>query len=391
MTKLRVVLAPDSFKGSLSAEEVCAALARGLARAVPGVEVRARPMADGGEGTLDAVLAAVDASGRRAHVRVTGAGGEPIDAAYGVITRDDGVTAVLEAAQVVGITDPAGMSVPVAQRSTRGLGELVKHLLDAGIRRFMVGLGGSSTNDGGSGLLSALGVALIGDTGAPIAPAPNGLASLARITLIDLDPRLRACEFRIMSDVNNPLTGALGATAIFGPQKGVLPGEVEPFDRAIGRYAKLAQAAFGREVEDQPGAGAAGGLGFAFQLLGGTMQSGAEVVAELIGLPAAIDGADWVITGEGRSDRQTLLAKAPFVVARHAAVHGVPVTLVSGAIDPAALADLGRHFAGCFGLPNGPLSLAECIARASELLEARAEQLARVFLARQSGPGRSVE
>ena len=253
MTTLRVVLAPDSFKGSLSAPDVCAALARGLARAEPDVEVRARPMADGGEGTLDAVLAAVGAKGERLHALVTGAGGEPIDAAYGLITRDDGVTAVLEAAQVVGITDPAGMSIPVAQRSTRGLGELVRNLMDAGVRRFMVGLGGSSTNDGGSGLLSALGAALIGDTGAPINPTPSGLPSLARITLVDLDPRLRGCEFRIMSDVNNPLTGALGATAIFGPQKGVLPGEVDPFDRSIGRYAELAQAAFGRKVADQPG------------------------------------------------------------------------------------------------------------------------------------------
>jgi len=181
-----VVVAPDSFKGSLSAPDAAAAIAAGVARGWPGASTHIRPMADGGEGTLDAVLAAVGAAGRRAHVRVTGAGGDPIDAAYGVITRDDGITAVLEAAQVVGITDAAGMSVPVAQRSTRGLGELVKHLLDAGIRRFMVGLGGSSTNDGGSGLLSALGVALIGDTGAPINPTPSGLPSLARITLVEL-------------------------------------------------------------------------------------------------------------------------------------------------------------------------------------------------------------
>jgi glycerate kinase len=387
----RVVLAPDSFKGSLSAPEVCAALARGLTRAMPQVEIRTRPMADGGEGTLDAVLAAVGSAGRREQARVTGAGGDPVDAAYGLVPHRDGLTAVIEIAQVVGITDPIAMRTSVRARSTRGLGELVKRLLDAGVRRFMVGLGGSSTNDGGSGLLSALGVELIGDRGGTIAATPDGLVSLARITTVGLDARIAGCEFRIMSDVNNPLTGALGATAIFGPQKGVVADDVERIDETLGRYAELAEAAFVRNVADLPGAGAAGGLGFAFQLLGGTVNSGAEVVAELIGLNAALKGADWAITGEGRSDRQTLLAKAPFVVAQHAAAHSVPVTLVSGSVDATASADLGRHFAGCFGLPNAPMSLADCIARAPELLESRAEQLGRVFVAGRSSSARPVE
>jgi glycerate kinase len=166
----------------------------------------------------------------------------------------------------------------------------------------------------------------------------------------------------------------------------VAPHDVDAFDRALGRFADLAETAMGRSVAHQPGAGAAGGLGFALQLVGGSVQSGAEVVADLVGLDAALDGADWVITGEGRSDRQTLLAKAPFVVARHAAARGVPVTLVSGSVDPAALGELAAHFSGCFGLPDGPLPLAECIERAASLLEARAEQLARLFLAARREP-----
>lgn len=371
----RIVLAPDSFKGSLSAPEVCAALARGLTRAWPGVEIVSRPMADGGEGTLDAVLAASPAGARRESATVTGAGGAPVAAAYGLLSHDGVDTAVIEVAQVVGITDAGAMRVPVRDRSTRGLGELVRLLLDRGVRRFMVGLGGSSTNDGGSGLLAALGADLVSDTGAPAAATPAGLASLAHIATTGFDPRLAGCEFRIMSDVNNPLTGALGATAIFGPQKGVQPDEVDTFDQRLGQFARLAQAAFGREVADRPGAGAAGGLGFALQLIGGTMQSGAEVVADLIGLDAALAGATWAITGEGRSDRQTLLAKAPFVVAQRAAARGVPVSLVSGAVDAAALPDLERHFAGCFGLPNGPMDLAACIADAAVLLEARGASL----------------
>lgn len=394
---MRIVLAPDSFKGSLSAPEVCAALTRGLVRAMPGAQIVMRPMADGGEGTLDAVLAAAPAGAHRETARVTGAGGAPVDAAFGLLRHDGTDTAVIETAQVVGITDTAAMRIPVGQRSTRGLGELLRLLLDRGIRRFMVGLGGSSTNDGGSGLLSALGAELIDTTGAAVAPTPDGLARLARIATTGFDARIAQCDIRIMSDVNNPLNGALGATAIFGPQKGVAAQEVATIDATLAAFARLAEAALGRGAggafahvadeacgspcADRPGAGAAGGLGFALQLVGGTMQSGAEVMCDLVGLDDALAQADWAFTGEGRSDRQTLLAKAPFVVARRAAAHGVPVTLVSGGVDPAALDALGAHFAGCFGLPDGPLDLAACIADAAALLEARAASLGRLVAA----------
>ena len=388
---LRIVLAPDSFKGSLDAPGVCAALARGIVRAIPDAQISARPMADGGEGTLDAVLAAVGAAGKRLVRDVAGADGAPVRAAYGVIDAGEGPTAVIEVAQVVGITDARAMSAPVADRSTRGVGELVVALLDQGVRRFMIGLGGSSTNDGGSGLLAALGVALLDADGRELPATPRALARLARVDAARLDPRVAQSALRIMSDVDNPLTGALGATAVFGPQKGVAPGDVAALDATLGRFAARAEGALGRQVARQPGAGAAGGLGFALQLVGGTFASGAEVVAGLIGLDAALADADWAITGEGRSDRQTLLAKAPFVVARHAAAHGVPVTLISGAVDAAALPELAAHFAGCFALPNGPATLADCIADAAFLLEARAEQAARVLAAGRGSPRRTVK
>ncbi len=337
----RVVLAPDSFKGSLSAPEVCAALATGLARVCADAVVRSRPMADGGEGTLDAVLTAVGDAGRRHSASVRGAGGSAIHADYGMLVSPDGPTAVLEAAQVVGITDPAGMGTPVGTRTTRGVGELVRVLLDQRVRRFMIGLGGSSTNDGGAGMLTALGLSLVDAGGREIAPGPDGLAALARVDASTLDPRLAECSLTIMSDVDNPLAGIRGATAIFGAQKGVLKEEERRFDDAIAHFARLAETAIGRRAADSPGAGAAGGLGFALQLLGGAFHSGAEVVAGLIGLDAALADADWAITGEGRSDAQTLLRKAPIVVAEHARRHAVPVSLISGAIDTEALPELG--------------------------------------------------
>ncbi len=378
---LHVVIAPDSFKGSLAAHEVAAAIARGVTRAIPDAAIRLCPMADGGEGTLDAVLAAVGARGVRRSLQVRGAAGPMLEADYGLLDSAGDITAVVEAAQVISITDPHGMSVPIEHRSTEGIGVLIAALLDQGIRRFMIGLGGSSTNDGGCGLLAALGLRMEDADGNAIAPTPAGLAALSRVDAAALDARLAQCELRIMSDVNNPLCGDGGATAIFGPQKGVAPDAVATLDARLARFGELAEIAVGRRAALFPGAGAAGGLGFALQLVGGRFSSGADVIAALIGLPEAMAKADWAITGEGRSDAQTLLAKAPFIVARLAAVESVPVTLISGAIDARALPALREHFTGCFGLPHGPATLDACITNAASLLEARAEEVARVFAA----------
>jgi len=372
-----VVLAPNSFKGSVSATAAAAAIAEGLSRVWPDGEHRICPMADGGEGTLDAVLAR---GGRRGTARVPGASGAPVEAAFGLIEND--ATAVIEIAQVVSLTDARGTAMAVEQRSTRGVGELMRSLLDAGVRNFMVGLGGSSTNDGGAGLLAALGLKVVDAKGRDVEPTPLGLASLAHVEASQLDLRLPSTRITIMSDVTNPLCGERGATAIFGPQKGVTVERVAEIDASLARFASLAEHAIGRSAKNKPGAGAAGGLGFALQLLGGEMRSGAEVVAELSGLDAALDGAQWLITGEGRTDRQTLLGKAPLIAAHHAVARGVPATLISGSIDRAALPELAAHFASCHALAFGPATLDESVANAAGLLTDTAEQLARLFQAR---------
>jgi len=369
-----VVLAPDSFKGCLSARAAAEAMATGLGRVWPDVEIVARPMADGGEGTLEAVLAAC--GGRRLTARVQGADGRPVEAPYGLVLTAAGETVVLEAAAVVGL--PMAGREPVASRSTLGLGELLRHALAAGHSRFLIGLGGSSINDGGAGLLAALGVRLLDAEGRPVAPTPAGLAGLERVDFAGLDPRLKHSRITLMTDVQNPLCGPLGATAVFGPQKGVAAGEIELFDTRLRRLAELCDAWAGAAVSERPGAGSAGGLGYALQLLGGENRSGAEVVAELVGLDAALARADWAITGEGRSDAQTLLGKVPWVVSRHAHAAGVPVSLLSGALDGAALAELAPHFDGCFALPEGPMPLEAAMTDAARLLADRAEQLARL-------------
>jgi len=215
--------------------------------------------------------------------------------------------------------------------------------------------------------------------GHAIEPTPAGLASLAAVDASGLDPRLAGTSIIVMSDVNNALTGEHGATAIFGPQKGVPSERIAEYDRRIAHFAALAERALGRRAQGDPGAGAAGGLGFALQLIGGEMRSGAEVVADLIGLDLALAGAEWTITGEGSSDAQTALGKTPLIVARRASSQRIPATLISGSIDRAALPELGRHFAGCFALPSGPASLEQCLAGAAGLLADRAEQVARLF------------
>ena len=379
--ELVVVVAPDSFKGSLSAPEASVAITVGLRRACGDAEIRCVPMADGGEGTLDVVLAAARERGSRRVQTVTSAAGTPIDAGYGILDLEEGRTAVLEVAQVVGMAAPTSTPVRVEDRSTLGVGQLLRTLLDQGLRRFVVGLGGSNTNDAGAGMLCALGARLIGANGAELAPRPSALAELERVEISELDRRLVACSLTILADVENPLCGPHGATATFGPQKGVAAGDVGSLGRVLERFAAHAQSAFGRSAATQRGAGAAGGLGFAFQLLGATCVSGAEAVAELVQLDAALAGADWSISGEGRSDEQTLAGKAPLVVARRARGAGVPITLLSAAIDGAALPELCRFFDGCFAISPGPISFDESVATTEQLLADRAEQLARLWIA----------
>ena len=385
---MKIVLAPDSFKGSLSAEAVCAALEAGLRRVLPDAEIVRRPMADGGEGTLDAVVAALQANDKNTGVRrkqalVKNAAGQSAEAGYALIKH--GViyeAALIEVAQIVGIEDAQNMAVPVGDRSTYGVGELMRLLVNDGIRHFFIGLGGTSTNDGGAGLLAALGVKFTGTFRREISPTPNGLEKLISVDVTALDSRLADCEITLLSDVNNGLTGEHGATAIFGAQKGVAKADIAKVDSVIAAYAERLEAALQKHAINKPGAGAAGGLGYALQLLGAKFESGAQTVARLTGLAAACKNADWLITGEGRSDAQTLLGKTPFAAAHIACEHGNPglkATLISGGVDAGSLAALNATFnGGCFSIVPGPMALDQAVIRAPELLANAAEQIARI-------------
>ncbi|MBP0596926.1 glycerate kinase [Herbaspirillum sp. LeCh32-8] len=368
-----VVIAPDSFKGSLTAEEVASAIGAGIQAAIPGAQVRLRPIADGGEGTLDALM---HAGGERLTISCRNAAGQFADAPVGILK--DG-SAVIESAAIVGLTDPAGTAIPVEQRSTLGLGDAMQKLLDRGARHFLVGLGGSSTNDGGAGLLAALGVKFFDAAGDAVAPQPALLHKVAKVDASGVDARIREAKIVAMSDVDNPLCGEIGATAVFGPQKGVTPEQVAPLDRALAHFAQVLEKEMGRSAAGSPGAGAAGGLGYALLMLGAQFRSGAETVADHIGLDDALAGADWLITGEGRSDAQTLHGKAPFIASQRARRAGVPTTLLSGGIDRKSLAELQGSFSGCFSIVFGPGSLQDAIADAPELLRASAEQIARLW------------
>ncbi|MDH0893112.1 MULTISPECIES: glycerate kinase [unclassified Pseudomonas] len=373
---MKVVIAPDSFKESLSAPEVAAAIARGWHQVFADADILLRPMADGGEGTVDAVLAAT--GGERRECQVRDPMGGPVSAHWGWLGGEGG--AVLEVAAASGLH-----RVPKAQRdatraSSYGTGELIRAALDAGARRIILGLGGSATNDGGAGLLQALGVRFLDASDRDLAPGGVALADLARIDPAGLDPRLAGVELLIAADVDNPLCGPRGASRVFGPQKGADAAQVEALDSALAHYAQVAATALGEDHSDFPGTGAAGGLGFAARaFLGASFRPGIELVAELSGLAEALRGADLLITGEGRLDSQSLHGKTPVGVARLARAAGVPVLALAGSLGERyqELYDAGIDAA--FSLAPGPQSLEQAMAGAAGELQARACDLARLW------------
>lgn len=373
-----VVLAPDSFKGSLSAVDVGKAYATGLRRVWPAVELRVCPMADGGEGTLDVVLSATGGVAQRVDVR--GASGHTRQAEWGVCQPPAASEPVglIEVAQAVPLTDVAGLRLPIDERNSFGVGQLIREALDQGMHHLALALGGSSTNDAGAGMLAALGARWLDANAVVLEPTPKALQAAQSIDISGLDARLAGLRIDILSDVTNPLCGPRGATRVFGPQKGLRAENAEALDALLARLASLCETAFGKSVAGLPGSGAAGGLGFALRLLGGTMRSGAEVVAELNGLAGALTGADWLITGEGRSDTQTLGGKAPAVAAQMACNAGVPVTLLSGSIERSALPALSGLFnRGCFSPLIGPDTLENAMQHGESWLADAAEQIAR--------------
>ncbi len=388
---MKVVVAPDSFKGSLSAVAVAEAMARGVRAVYPDAEVIQVPIADGGEGTVDALVHAT--GGRVETAEVHGPLGEPVRARWGVVGAGD--TAVIEMAAASGLP-----LVPPARRdprvtTTRGTGELVRAALDAGLRKLVVGIGGSATNDGGTGFARALGVRFLDAAGAEL---PDGGAALARLAHIDvggLDPRLAGAEILVACDVDNPLTGPRGASAVYGPQKGASAAAVRELDDALARYAEVATRATGRDVAARPGAGAAGGLGAGLLFFTpARLRPGVEIVLDATRFEARVRDADLVVTGEGRTDEQTAMGKAPVGVAAAAKRHGVPVVCVSGGLGEGADRVLEAGIDALASTVPGPMSLEECIRAGAPLVEAataRACRLVRVgaAIARgERGPSR---
>lgn len=364
---MRIVLAPDSFKESMSAPEAAAAMARGVRTAAPEAECTLIPMADGGEGTTDTLIAALGAA--RRHVTARDPLGRPVTAGYGLTA--DGL-AVMEVAAAVGIGLVAPAERDVMRSDSRGVADLVLDALQAGANRLLVGLGGSATTDGGAGLLAGLGIRLLDAAGSDVPPSPLGLARLARVDVSRLEPRLAGLRIDLASDVTNPLLGPLGSAAVFGPQKGATPAQVPVLDAALARLADVLVAAGLPDVRDVPGAGAAGGLGMAFLSLGARVRPGVEVVAEAAGLDEAIAGADLVLTGEGALDAQTAAGKTPAGVLAVALRHRVPVIAFAGRLGT-GIADLG--FTACVpivaesvdlatALREGPANLERAVAEA---------------------------
>ncbi|HEY1350328.1 MAG TPA: glycerate kinase [Ktedonobacteraceae bacterium] len=375
---MRVVIAPQALKGSLSAAEAGQAIARGVREVYPEAEIRMVPVADGGEGTTQAL---VDASGGRLVTReVTGPLGTPVQAFLGLM--GDGDTAVIEMAASSGLP-----LVPVEQRDPRitttyGVGELILAALGEGCTHFIIGIGGSATNDGGAGMAQALGAQLLDAQGQQLPSGGAALAHLTRIEVERMDVRLRQCTFEVASDVTNPLCGPTGASAVYGPQKGATPAMVAELDTALAHYACLIARDLGQAVHDIPGAGAAGGLGAGLlAFLHATMRPGAQIVLEAVRLEEHIREADLVITAEGRLDSQTAYGKSVGAVAALAKRYGLPVLAIAGGLEEHYQQMYNLGIDGIAVLPCGPMTLSEAMEQASRLAGEATERAVRIFKA----------
>ena len=384
---MKIVVAPDKFKGSLPAAQVAAAIAAGLrAGLARAPELVTIPVADGGEGTVDAAVAA---GFERVPVTAAGPAGDPVRAGY----ARRGEVAVVELAGVCGLARlPGGRPAPLTA-SSFGAGEVLRAALEAGARRIVLGVGGSASTDGGAGLLQALGARVLDASGELVAPGGGALRDVAALDLTGLHPALHrsAREMILAADVANPLTGPDGAAEVYGPQKGASPAEVAVLAAGLRRWAAVVAAAIGTDWSQAPGAGAAGGVGFAaLAVLGATRRPGIELVLDLAGFETALDGADLVITGEGSLDTQSLAGKTPVGVARAAARRGIQVVAVAGRSTLTAAELAAAGIAAVYPLSDLEPDLERCRAEAAGLLRRVGQMIARDRLAEavtKAGPG----
>lgn len=377
---MKIVIAPDSFKGSLSAMEVSLAMEKGIKNVLPDAQTILIPVADGGEGTMDSLVAATQ--GRKVAVSVMGPLHQTVMAEYGIL--GDQETCVIEMASASGLC-----LVPMEQRDPRmtttyGTGELIKKALDDGCRRFILAIGGSATNDGGIGMLQALGMKLLDKEGKSVGLGGSEIGRIASIDDSDFDPRIQQAEFLIASDVQNPLIGPHGASHVFGPQKGATPEMVRMLDQYLHQWADLVEDKRGIRLHESPGAGAAGGIGGAFQaFFPAKTKRGIDIVIQYTHLEDHLKGADLVFTGEGQIDFQTASGKTPMGVAQEALKQGIPVFVLAGSIGK-GIDTLYRYgIISIHSIVSGPMSLQEAMDRGDELLSLTSEQVLRTYLAAQ--------
>lgn len=372
---MNVVIAIDSFKGSLTSLEAGEKIKDGVLLAWPEAAVAVRPLADGGEGTVEALTLGM--GGVLETVRVTGPLGRPVTCTYGLVERGSEKLAVIEMSGAAGITLVSPEERNPLHTTTYGVGEVILDAMEKGCRKFLLGIGGSATNDGGTGMLQALGFGLLDREGNPVSPGAKGLEQLVSITDAGVNPLLKMCSFRIACDVSNPLCGPRGCSAVYGPQKGADAAMIRQMDEWLSRYAALCPQA----DPNFPGAGAAGGLGFAFQAFtNAVLEPGADIVLDETGLEEYIQGADIVVTGEGRLDSQTVMGKAPAAVARLAKKYGKTVLAFSGCVTEDARACNQAGIDAYFPILRRPSTLEEAMGKetAGRNLRDTAEQVFRL-------------
>ena len=366
---MKIVISPDSFKGTLTALEAAKSIEQGIHQANPNAETILLPVADGGEGTMDALVLATD--GHFVKTTVLDPLGREIEASFGVL--GNGSTCVIEMASASGITLLHNNERNPRIASTFGTGQLIKTALEQGFRDFIICIGGSATNDGGVGMLRALGLRLLDEYGRDVQKSIDGLYEVKRLDFSNWDTRLKCCTIAIACDVNNPLVGENGATAVFGPQKGVKPEEITYFDQALTHWADVVEAEKGIRLHDYQGAGAAGGMGGALiAFLDGKFHQGIQLVTDVINYCEKIEGADYIVTGEGKSDRQTLHGKAPMGVLHCAKQFDIPVVLLSGCIEEQDKEILAPHFQQMVSVVNDAVSTDMAMKEASSYLTQRA-------------------
>ena len=362
---MKVVIAPQSFKGSISALDAARAMEEGVLRVVPDAGTVLVPVADGGDGTLETLVEATGGDIRSA--TVTGPIGKPVTAEWGAL--GDGQTAVIEMARTSGLALLSLAERDPLRATTYGLGEVIREALDAGFRSFIVGIGGSATNDGGAGMAQALGIRLLDERGKDLPLGGAALADLRKIDMSGLDERTIEARFSVACDVSNPLTGPEGASAVYGPQKGATPGLVEQLDAALKNFAEVVERDIGTSIDAVHGSGAAGGLGGGMMaFLEGSLRAGVDIVLDHVGLDEKIKGADLVITGEGRIDFQTVYNKAPIGVARRAKERNIPVIAVCGSVGKGFENVHAEGIDAVVSILTAPMTLDEATARAGELI-----------------------